>query len=102
MAAPYDYAFCQLKNNSKNIRILIIEKNETDILEARLQQHDKESNESYNALSWCWRTYGGDDNHDEQLTAINIIHHQKKYSLQVSHNLNAALKTLRKRNILRI
>jgi hypothetical protein len=102
MAAPYDYAFCQLKNNSKNIRILIIEKNETDILEARLQQLEKESKESYNALSWCWRTYGGDDNHDEQLTAINIIHHQKKYSLQVSHNLNAALKTLRKRNILRI
>jgi hypothetical protein len=102
MSAPYDYNFCKLTNNSKNIRILIIEKNESDILEAKLEQLDPKLNQPYNALSWCWRTYGGDDNRDEQLTNINIIHHRMKYSLSVSNNLNAALKTLRKRSVLRI
>src|ERR1700684_3029565 len=40
MSAPYDYHFCKLTNNSKNIRILIIEKNESEVLEAQLQQLD--------------------------------------------------------------
>jgi Heterokaryon incompatibility protein (HET) len=109
----WDYSHCQLNNSSQEIRVFVIKKNNKDILEAELKvkrfdesilrdQIQDVDDEPYNALSWCWRTYDGDEHLNEQLESIYIIDNRNRYSFLVSKNLNAALKALRSRDVLRI
>src|ERR1700712_2991709 len=94
---PYSHSYCKLKNPSQDLRILVIKKNNKTELEAELHQLD---DKPYDALSWCWRTYDGDEH--VPLIPIYIIYNNKPYSFHVSSNLVAALKALRERDILRI
>jgi len=94
---PYRYSYCKLSNPSKDLRILVIKKNNKTELEAELHQSD---GQPYDALSWCWRTDDGD--WDAPSVPIHIIHNNRPYAFLVSTNLVAALKVLRERDILRI
>jgi hypothetical protein len=94
---PYNHAYCRLNDPSHDLRVLVIKKNNKLEVEAELRQL---GDESYDALSWCWKTYEGDMNGPS--VPIHIIHHDRAYSFYVSNNLVAALKALRERDILRI
>ncbi len=72
----YRHSYCKLKNPSQDLRILAIKRNNKTELEAELHQLD---DQSYDALSWCWRTYDGDQK--APLVAIHIIHYERPYTL---------------------
>jgi hypothetical protein len=109
---PYSYDLCKLVNPAREIRILVIKRIENGVLEAELETLDisrlekgKSDSERYIALSWCWRAYGGDDETPQPpLERIHILKDESTYSIDLSKNVNAALKALYKlpKPILRI
>lgn len=80
-----------------------------DMLEVELSainlskiDNDKPDQDSYVALSWCWRAYGGEGDEEQQLQHIKVLQDNKHYSFEVSHNLHAALKALYRCGVFRI
>jgi hypothetical protein len=109
--SPYSYNLCELKNVSREIRIMVIKDVNEDVLEVELHSLDISKYEKdkpgdkvapYIALSWCWRAYDGEDEVLQQLEQINIMKDDYRYSIHISKNLNLALKTLHKLRVLRI
>ena len=108
--SPYSYNLCELENASRDIRLMVIKGLHNGVLEVELNAVDlsnidnnKSGNDEYVALSWCWRAYGGEDDDDsQQLQQINIMKDKYRYSLDVSRNLNAALKVLHDLKVLQL